>query len=94
MGYYIETPSPFDKASQLLSLEGARPSAFHEGLPGPDHVLVCVVDNGWMEAAGVVYDENELRAFSDPTDYRPKQWLTLPRATAIALNPKVARVLK
>lgn len=36
--------------------------------------LVCVIDNGWMAAAGYVYNEGEFQAFTDPNDDRPKSW--------------------
>jgi hypothetical protein len=36
--------------------------------------LVCVVDNGWMAAAGYVYNEREFEDFTDPRDGRPKRW--------------------
>jgi hypothetical protein len=44
-----------------------------------DKVLVCVVENGLFEAAGVTYNERELRAFTDPSDDRPKTWLIVPK---------------
>jgi hypothetical protein len=36
--------------------------------------LVCVIDNGWMAAAGYVYNEGEFEAFSNPNDPRNKRW--------------------
>lgn len=38
------------------------------------YYAVCLVDNGWMTAAGLCHDVHELRAFRHPGDYRPKRW--------------------
>ena len=38
--------------------------------------LVCVVDNGFFGAAAYAYTEGELKAFTDPSDRRPKKWFT------------------
>lgn len=76
MGYYIEVPEHFGKADQLRALYGAEP--VESAYPPPEgKTLVCVVDNGWMEAAGVIYDSTEYKAFSDPDDPRPRTWLLL-----------------
>ncbi len=37
-------------------------------------VAVCFVNNGWMTAAGVCYSKDELEAFTQPSDNRPKDW--------------------
>lgn len=46
--------------------------------------LVCVVDNGFFEAAGYCYDEREFECFIREGDTRPKQWLIVPNADKIA----------
>lgn len=46
------------------------------------HVPVCLVNNGFFNAAAVVYSERELQAFTQPADYRPKQWFMVERAKA------------
>jgi len=43
-----------------------------------NHVLVCIVDNGKFTAAAVIYDGDELEAFADPSDNRPKIWNIVP----------------
>jgi hypothetical protein len=43
-----------------------------------DRLPVCLVDNGWMTAAGIAYDRREAEAFLHP-DARPKQWYLVPR---------------
>jgi hypothetical protein len=36
--------------------------------------LVCVINNGIFGAAGYMYNENELKVFTDEHDTRPKTW--------------------
>lgn len=89
MGYYVETPVPFDKAHQLIQM-GARPfqGQFYDDIPEGE-VAIVVLDNGWMEAAGIAYNRNEFEQFTDPTDTRPRRIVTVPREVAITLNPSV-----
>lgn len=85
MGYYInhingkELPA-FDKVSKLVS-EGATrigiPSEFQEN-------LVCVVENGFFDAAAYAYDEKEMSKFNNPNDYRSKTWLIVPNADTLS----------
>lgn len=93
MGYYIETPEPTNKAGQLIASNGAvpvDPNGFEfKGLK----VLVCVVQNGIFDAAGIIFDARELDAFTQPNDMRIKTWISLSRDEALKLCPKAARVL-
>lgn len=77
MGYYIETGSPMDKAQWIVdNMQGQRieqPRSF-DSVPA-DKALVCVIDNGFFEAAGYCYDGREFFAFTDESDNRPKEWL-------------------
>lgn len=62
MGHYIQVPNNHDKAQQLVDLHGAiilpqRPEGF-EDVP-EDKALICVVDNGPFEAAGLVVDRED-----------------------------------
>lgn len=93
MGYYIETPSRYDKAYQLQALHGATiHTGSFEDVPA-GRTLVCVVQNGLFDAAGIVYDEDEYQAFNYYPDPRPKTWLTLPTEKVLELNPSVAHML-
>jgi hypothetical protein len=84
MGYYINTRSdgtplnPKGKVHDLV-MDGAE-IVNAEFQPN----LICVVDNGLFEAAGYCYSEDEFRAFTDPTDHRPKVWLVHPKAKELA----------
>lgn len=46
--------------------------------------LVCVMDNGPFEAAAYIYSESELRAFTQPSDTRPKEWFEYEHAPNVA----------
>ena len=46
---------------------------FDEGV-----VLICAVNNGAFYAFAVVYSINEFKAFTSPTDNRPKDWFKIP----------------
>lgn len=92
MGYYIETPEPTDKASQIQALYGAVPSG--PTLPSdPQTTLLCVVSNPLFDAVAIIYNQQELDDFNDPSDWRPRQWFTLPTAKVLEENPSAARVL-
>lgn len=74
MGCYINPTDGSSKEMWLIA-EG-EPIGFTPPLTHRqgDKVVVCLVDNGWMTAAGICYDAQELRAFTQPTDLRPKKW--------------------
>ena len=40
---------------------------------GVDQFAVCWINNGWMTAAAICYNQSELEVFKHP-DPRPKQW--------------------
>lgn len=37
--------------------------------------IICVVDNGFFEAAAYAFSQNELEAFKNPSDNRNKVWM-------------------
>ena len=82
MGYYVN-PSSMSK-EDWLRLHG-------EPTNGPceiteTHLPVVLVNNGPFNAAGVGIDANEVRAFTQPTDYRPKKWYRVSRADLQAVG--------
>lgn len=87
MGYYIPS-SVRGKAQALVNTVGAciipEPSSF-ESIP-TNLALICVVDNRAFEAAAYCYSPLEFKAFSDPSDGRPKIWLTMDKALAEELS--------
>lgn len=92
MGYYIETPSQFNKAQQLIGQHDAERTT--ASWPPPEgKVLICVVQNAMFDVAAIAYDQREMEDFNSPTDYRPKTWLLLPRSTVIKLCPSVEKHL-
>lgn len=78
MGKYINNISgvslPAEGKADVLIANGAQeieqPQTFKEN-------LVCVVDNGYFEAAAYCFDKNEFKNFTQPEDFRPKRWLIL-----------------
>jgi len=86
MGFYINHNSngvslpARDKADYLILDGGTEISEPKQWVPN----LVCVVENEMFDAAGYVYSEDELIAFTNPHDYRPKQWIIYPRAAELS----------
>jgi hypothetical protein len=88
MGYYIGVPSNHGKAELIRQLHGGEIIAAAprwEDIP-EGKALVVVVDNGIFEAAGYAYDEQEYRAFTSPSDYRPRTYVLLDRDKAETLS--------
>lgn len=48
-------------------------------LADPAKALVCLVDNGLFTAAGVILDDDEWVAITDPDDPRPRRWFLVER---------------
>lgn len=75
MGYYIN-PTDTNKET-WLALNGKRITQDEAILfwdnPDHTHFPVCWVDNGWMTAAGIAYDDDETKRFASP-DGRNKRW--------------------
>lgn len=82
MGYYIN-PKDMSK-EEWLAENGVPVSARDLQVTGfeylkPAELPVCLVDNGWMTAAGIAYCDEEMQEFLRP-DGRPKQWFLVRRA--------------
>ncbi len=92
MGYYIETAFPTAKAMQIIADHSGRviekPSSFH-AIPD-DQLLICVVENGFFDAAAVCYNESEFEEFGYHNDPRTKTWVLLKRETVLKLVPALA----
>lgn len=79
MGYYI---NPSDQSKEdFLKIHGkplsSAPTDYDfSGL----YLPVCLVDNGWMTAAGIVPHSRELEAFTNRDDNRPKRWFEVLRS--------------
>lgn len=87
MGLYInqnskgETLPAVFKATCLIE-DGAKmlfsePDKWEEG-------IVCVVNNGYFDAAAYVHSHEELEAFKSRVDPRPKVWLKYSKAKELA----------
>ena len=85
MGKYINNAStgkalPATGKADLLIEDGATEVAgdkFEEN-------LICIVDNGFFDAAAYAYSESEYDEFKRE-DGRPKRWVTHPKAKEIAM---------
>lgn len=91
MGYYIETPSSKHKVEYLCINHHALLIDSHTAgdiarQPDGDIAAICVVDNGPFEAAAILVDYREFKAFDNPHDGRPKTWLALNKSTVFQLT--------
>lgn len=89
MGAYVNPANDQSKESWLR--ENAT-LAGHSQAPRtvndvPNHLPVCLVDNGLFTAAGIAFDERELAEFSY-YDGRPKEWYWV--ETEKLMNPNVS----
>jgi hypothetical protein len=87
MGEYINTVDRTKE--QFLIAEGREIS--DPGLVASGELPVCLVDNGIFTAAGIAYDERELKAFTEPEDYRPKRWFAVSIEKLTPFMSKYAR---
>lgn len=95
MGLYIEFAEHLGKADQLLALRGAREVNSPQFDPTGKEILVCVVENGSFDAAGICYSAQEAIDFDSPRDIRPKRWVLITRQlltelVALGQTPKAA----
>ena len=91
MGFYIETGTNTQKANILRQKHGATLTTVADArktfTESPEMGVVVVVDNGFFEAAGFAYDENEFSMFvDDPHDHRNKTILLMDRKLAEELS--------
>ena len=92
MGCYIETGAAKNKAKWLV--EHAGGTIVPRATPAHDSIPVVVWDNGPFEAAGIAFDAEELRAFTDPFDCRPKTIVMVPRTEVVKFCPAVESRLR
>lgn len=84
MGIYI---NPEDRTKEEF-LVPYFPGIQEPIMPTDDSLaLVCWVDNGQFTAAGIVTDQRELDAFTEPDDNRPKLWFVVPKEELYKVSP-------
>ena len=73
--------NPRDGSSKEKWLkDNAKGCSLHTFLNAPaGSVGVCLVDNGFFTAAAVAYDADEAKAFTSPSDPRPKHFFLVER---------------
>lgn len=88
MGYYINTDAPFMKGLYIVSNHGGKFVSKDEAQRAMDEGkgVVAVVDNGFFEAAGFCFNQQEFEAFTQPTDHRRKQFVVMDRQLAEKLS--------
>ncbi|MFW5804755.1 MAG: hypothetical protein ACOCWG_05950 [bacterium] len=87
MGFYIDGPTLGKVDFIKKKYDGeivSRPNNFND-IP-PNKALICVVNNGFFEAAGFCFDEFELKSFLSPSDERPKTWMLIDLGKAMELT--------
>jgi len=88
MGYYINTPKiPKKGKTAFLKGSGAEIITLREAekLINPlnkDWAVICVIDNGYFDAATYIFSAREFAEFSNPTDTRTKEWLKMTKIAA------------
>jgi hypothetical protein len=95
MGYYLQTKEDLNKADQLLAEHPEVQEVDQSSLrfdKTRNTVLVCVVQNGPFDAAGICHSWAQMRAFAT-LGGPPKRWLLFPRDLVLKLNPEVERLL-
>ena len=76
MGCYVN-PQDQDKEDWLETF--GRPISGAGAIITELEVPVCLVDNGVFKAAGVAFSKRELENFTQPGDFRNKQWYMVTR---------------
>jgi hypothetical protein len=82
VGYYVNPKDGVSTKEKWLETHGTRVSeetALAHGAGYNNRLVVCLIDNGWMTAAGIAYDDRERDVFANP-DGRPKTWYVVPKA--------------
>jgi hypothetical protein len=75
MGQYINPPGETKEAFLLKNGTPAEASWPIDNSFG----LVCLLNNGSFNAAGICFDRKELEEFNDSRDDRPKRWFLVKR---------------
>lgn len=92
MGYYLN-PKAMSKKDWLdtyaVRINRAPPRQFRD----EEHIVICLVDNGFFTAAGIAFSQAELEAFTYE-DGREKIWYTIPIKDLIAEDPLMAEVIE
>jgi len=93
MGLYI---NPEDTSKEeWLETYGFRFATFTEAKEQliPNHMIVCLVDNGAFTAAAILYNAGEGTEFSCPNDSRAKVFYIVGVQDLLSVEPKLSRYL-
>lgn len=95
MGYYINSPDMTKE--QWLEKNGTciGSTAPVSWINTDNEVAVCLIDNGWMTAAGVAWYAGELEAFKEDhvpaLEQRPKKWYLVHKDKILELLPELKK---
>ena len=88
MGYYIQTNSNTGKASIIAKEHGGVIVSYgeaKEAMKDATKGVIVVLNNGFFEAAGFAYNQEEFDAFT--SDMRPKHYVILDRHIVKTILP-------
>lgn len=75
MGYYV---NPVGMTKEAWLMKKGEPIIGTPSLPPselPKHKrILCLVNNTFFSALGIMYNDREFRDFIDPNDLRSKKW--------------------
>lgn len=79
MGIYINPANETKEAFLLREAETVTTLKNYDDVE-KEKIQVVLVDNGFFTAAGVVYNQREIQAFTSPDDRRAKQFFLIDRS--------------
>jgi len=96
MGFYMQVPSPENKALQVIDLFKAERVKEIVFPPPPDKVLICVVRNPGFDAIAIAYCRNETEEFLGVNylDNRPKDWFLINESYVLEQHPQLEQDLR
>lgn len=94
MGAYVNPTSHVDKEAWLAVNADLVPDVPKSVSEREGELPVCLVDNGLFTAAGIAYSDDELSAFADPADPRPRRWYWAPIDKLLEVSDELPRYLR
>ena len=82
MGIYIDLPAGVS-LEYFLAANGIKATSqdMESLVDDPIRVGVCVIDNGFYYAPGIVFDQKEVKKYNSPHDTRPRKYYSVLRSS-------------